>query len=104
MEKIFAKPHTPATYPTVIAVIDGLVSTVLPKLTDIAVVLRRYLAAVVANLGCLLGCSTEHTEHVLGVLADERVVLVGIMAEPTGIPLLAGGTLQLHVPLVVLTS
>jgi hypothetical protein len=104
VEEILSKSHTPAAYSTVIAVIDGLVGAILPKFTNVAVVLRRYLTTVDASFRCLLGCSTNHAEHVLCVLADKRVVFMDIMAKTTGIPFFAGRTLQLHVPLIVLTS
>jgi hypothetical protein len=100
VEKIPPKPHTSATNSTVIAMIDGFAGAILPKLTNIAVILGRYLIAVVTYIGCFLRRSTKHAEHVLCVLADQRVILVRIVAEPTSIPLFASGTLQLHVPLI----
>jgi hypothetical protein len=63
-----------------------------------------YLTAVDAHVGSLLRGRADHAEHIPGLGTDEIVVLIRIVAEATGVPLLACEALHLDVPLIVLTS
>jgi hypothetical protein len=84
--------------------VDGFVLSVLPKLADVAIVLRRYLSAVDAHFRSPLRCSTQHAEHVLGLLSNESMVFGGVVAEAASIPSLASRALELDVPFVVFAA
>jgi hypothetical protein len=87
VEKVLAQTLAAPADATVVAVVDVLVWVVVPELAYAAEVAGRGGAAVDAALGGLLGTGAEHAEHVLGVLADELVVLGGIVTEAACVPL-----------------
>jgi hypothetical protein len=78
-----------------VAVVDVFVGVVIIKLARLAVVPRKIVFAVGARFGHRLRCAAPHARDHLGRVPVERVVLLFIVAEPTGVPLAAALALQL---------
>lgn len=102
MEKVLAKTHSSSTDTTFVTVVYRLALAVFPQLANVTVVVGGNLTAVNAHIRSLLRRSTDHTEHVFRLGADEIVILVGVMTETACIPFLAGEALQFNVPLIML--
>lgn len=82
----------------------GLVRVIVPELADTAVVLCCRATATDARVRDLLGTATEHTKHVLRLVARKDVIFGFVMAEATGVPALAGSTLHLDIAAVVFAA
>jgi hypothetical protein len=104
VEKVLAQPLSHPAQAAVGTVVDGLVRIVVPELADPAVVVGRRLRALGAGIRRLLRTPAEHTEHVLGLLARQDMVLDCVVAVPARVPPLARGALQLDVSAVVLAA
>lgn len=104
VEEVLAKSLANSTNSTVVTVIYALLTVIVPKLANIAVVLSSLLVAVSAILCCRLSMAAQHTQHVLRIPANERMVLDCIMAKPTRVPFFTSIALQLDIPLIVLAA
>jgi len=76
----------------------------IPKLTYIAVIPRRKLVAVLAVLARRLRGIANHAQHILRLLAVQRVVFHVVVTVSTCIPFPAVEALDLDVALVVLAA
>ena len=101
VEEVLVQPVPNPANTTVVTVIYGLVHVVTPQSADVAIVLSRTLATVHTGIGCLLRITTQHAQHVFGHLPGQYVLLGLIMAQPAGVPFLAGRTLELDIAPVV---
>jgi hypothetical protein len=104
MEKIFPKSLANSANPTIVAMINTFLAVVVPQLADIAIVVSCIFPALMATLGCRLGISTEHAEHVLRISANQRMLLDFVVAEPARVPFLASEALKLDVSFIMLTA
>lgn len=86
---------------TLITMIDVLVHIITPELADAAVVGGCTLPTLGACIRCFLCMTAKHAEHVFGQFPRQNVLLCLIMAKSAGVPLLAGSTLNLNIPLVM---
>ncbi len=104
MEEIFSKPLANSANPTIMTMIDTFLAVIVPQFADIAIVVCCIFPALMAILGCRLGMSTEHAEHVLCISANQRMVLNLVVAEPARVPFPASRALKLDVPFIMLTA
>jgi len=104
MDKILPNTFPPSADPTVFAVIYSVRTIAVPKLTYIAVVPSRKLVAILAILARRLRGIADHAEHVLRLLAVQRVVFHIVVAVSACIPLPTVEALDLDVALVVLAA
>jgi hypothetical protein len=63
--EVFAQTFSSPADTTVWAVIDLLLAVVVPELTNVTVVTCSFRLTVPAHIGCRLGRSACHTQHVL---------------------------------------
>jgi hypothetical protein len=104
MEEILAKPAAYSANAAVVAMINALITVVVPQLANATVIPRRALSAVGTNISGRLGAAAKHAEHMLRLPADKPMVLSLIMAEAARVPPVACRTLQLYIALVVLAA
>jgi hypothetical protein len=102
--EVFAQTFTPSADTAVRAVVNFLLTVVVPQLTDVTIIARRFRLAIGAVVASLLRCSTYHTEHVFRQLSIEIVILGRIVTMPAGVPMVAFETLHLDVALIVLAA
>lgn len=101
MEEVLSKPLAEATDAAIVAVIDRPGGIVVPQFADGTVVICCFDSTLPAGLRRRLWRLTQHTQHVFCITTRQDVILYRIVTKTTRVPGLAGGTLHLHVPLVV---
>ena len=104
MVEVFAKTFSFPADTTVRAMVDFLFAIVVPQLAYIAVIAGSLCLTIAAMVGCLLGSSACHAEHVLGSPSVQMVIFYGIVTMSTGIPMPALKALYLDIALVMLAT
>ena len=104
MEEVLSKTSAFPTDATIIAMIDALIRVVIPQLANVAVIPSGSFTTPYTEFSSSLSTTTNHAEHILGVLTNKNMIFCFIMAQPTSIPSVAGGTLKFDISFIVFTA
>lgn len=102
--EVFAQTFSSPADTTVWAVVDLLLAVIVPELTNVTIVTCSFRLTLPAHMGCWLGCSACHAQHVLCQLPVQIVVLDCIVAVSACVPAAAFEALHLDIALVMLTA
>ena len=104
MIEVLAQTFSSPADTTVWAVVDLLLAVVIPELANVTIVACGFRLTVLAHLGCWLGRTACHTQHVLCQLPVQVMVLDCIVAVPARVPAAAFEALHFDIALVMLAA